>query len=251
MSILLPAMGRARRAARAIADMSALQQIMTGYAIYADDHKGMVLPGYIPASWVSRMEVLDEVGERLSGPMAQRYPWRLAPYLDYNFAAMYKDPRLLERYQQRSDFQYVVSVSPSFGLNAEFVGGRASPSGFGFNSAAIRAWGQFYITRMDQAHRPDNLVVFASAHGLDPDGGSPLPGYFEVTAPNLVQRQWTTSYNEDDPPAVHGHVDARYDGRAITGQLDGHAAMLRMSDLDDMRRWSNQAGAADWLLGTR
>jgi prepilin-type N-terminal cleavage/methylation domain-containing protein len=258
VSILLPALGKARRAAGTAADMAALAQVMTGYAVYTNDHAGAVLPGYLPTAWVSQTpvpgvtpwEVFDDAGERLYGVRAQRYPWRLVPYLEYNFAALYKDPQLLQRYREREDYLYIVSVSPSFGLNADFIGGKALP-GFGFNPQALRAWGPFYITRMDQARRPDNLVVFSSTHGVDPDGLSPVHGYYEASSPYLLERRWTTTYNQEDPPAVHGNIDARYEGRAMTGQLDGHAALLRMGELDDMRRWSNQATRPDWILGTR
>jgi hypothetical protein len=195
-------------------------------------------------------EVYDDSGQRLYGVRAQRYPWRLAPYLDHNFAALYKDAQLLERYRQREDYLYIISISPSFGLNSDFVGGKTLP-GFGFNPAALRQWGPFYVTRMDEARRPDNLLVFASTHGVDPDGGDPVDGYYEASSPSLLERRWTFTYSELDPPAVHGNVDARYDGKVITGNLDGHAALLTPLELDDMRRWSNQATRPDWRLGER
>ncbi len=258
VSILLPALSRARRAARTAVDLGAIQQVMTGYAVYSNDHKGAVLPGYLPSAWVAETpspgvtlwEVFDDAGERLYGVRAQRYPWRLAPYLDFNFAALYKDPQLLQRYRERDDFHYIASVSPSFGLNSDFVGGKALP-GFGFNANAARQWGPFYITRLDQAQFPAKLMAFVSAHGVNPDGGDPVPGYYEVSSPNLLERRWTFAYSESDPPAVHGNVDARYDGKAITGSLDGHAGLLSPTELDDMRRWSNQATEAGWMLGTR
>ncbi len=258
VSILLPSLGRARRVARAAAELTAMQQVMTGYAVYSGDHKGAVLPGYLPSAWVAETptggvapwEVFDDAGERVYGVRAQRYPWRLAPYLDYNFAALYKSPQVLQRYREREDYQYVISVSPSFGLNADFVGGKALP-GFGFNANASRQWGAFYVTRIDEARFADKLLVFVSSHGIDPDGGDPVAGYYEVSSPYLLERRWTSEYNETDPPAVHGNVDARYDGKAITGSLDGHAALTGPTELDDMRRWSNQATRVDWRLGTR
>jgi prepilin-type N-terminal cleavage/methylation domain-containing protein len=258
VSILLPSLAGARRMARAASDLAAIQQVMTGYAVYAGDHKDAVLPGYLPGAWVAETaapgaplwEVFDDAGERLYGVRAQRYPWRLAPYLDYNFAALYKSPQLLQRYREREDHHYIVSVSPSFGLNAEFVGGKALP-GFGFNAQAMRQWGSFYLTRLHEARFADKLLVFVSSHGVNPDGGAPVEGYYDVTSPNLLERRWTFTYSQDDPPAVHGNVDARYDGKAIAGSLDGHAALLSPAELDDMRRWSNQAKRPDWRLGER
>jgi prepilin-type N-terminal cleavage/methylation domain-containing protein len=257
-SILLPALGRARQAAKATVELAAMQQVLTGYMAYADDHKGAVLPGYIPAAWVSdnpppgvtAWEVYDDAGERIYGVRAQRYAWRLAPYLDYNVAALYKDPQLLARYREREDYQYIVSVSPSFGLNADFIGGKALP-GFGFNANALRQWGPFYITRLDQARRPDHLLAFASAHGVNPDGGDPVHGYFDVSSPYFLDRRWTAAYRTEDPPGVHGNLDARHGGKAVIGSLDGHAALASPIELEDMRWWSNQATRTDWALGAR
>lgn len=258
VSLLLPSLGRARSAAKAVVELGALQQVMAGYAAYSGDHKGAVLPGYIPATWVSEnpppgtpaWEVFDDQGERIYGVRAQRYPWRLIPYLDSNMGALYKDANLLSRYRAREDYQYVVSVSPSFGLNADFVGGKALP-GFGFNPTALRQWGPFYITRLDQARRPDHLLVFASAHGVNPDAGAPVDGYFEVSSPYFLDRRWTASYSTDDPPGVHGNLHARHGKKAVIGAIDGHGQLASPTELEDMRWWSNGATRPDWTLGTR
>jgi prepilin-type N-terminal cleavage/methylation domain-containing protein len=255
VATLLPALAGARKAAARVRELSAAQQLMTAYTLYSDDNRGRVLPGYVPAVWVSdpplpgapQVAVYDDQQERIYGVRAQRYPWRLAPYLDYDLGGLYKDENLLARYRSRSDFQYVVSLSPSLGVNAEFVGGRASP-GYGFDGAAQRAWGSFYVTRTDQPVRPDHLVVFASARGVDPDGSDPVPGYFEVNAPYLTARRWTARYSENDPPAAAGQVHVRHDGKAVTACFDGHGQSLSFSELEDMRRWSNQADRADWTL---
>src|SRR5690606_19001468 len=172
-----------------------------------------------------------------------------------------KDERVLREYRSREDFQYVISLSPSLGINGTFVGGDADR--FGFDSRATQRWGTFYLTRADQAHRPDHLIVFASARGVDPAGssgpgggsGGVVPGYFRVDAPYLLDRVWAEKFEEGDIPSLFGQVHPRYGGgkdgegrHAVTSELDGHAELLDVTELQDMRRWSNQADRADWRL---
>ncbi len=254
---LLPSLAKAKKAGARVREMSACQQLLTAYALYANDNRALVLPGYAPAFMVSltpppnqpQLEVFDDQGAQIFGVRAQRYPWRLAPYMDYNLSGLYKDEDLLHRYRERSDFQYVASLSPSLGINADFVGGKGAP-GFGFNAAALRTWGAFYITRSDQPLRPDTLIVFASARGVDPDGGDPAPGFYEIDSPSLVTRRWTAArFNEFDAPDAIGFLHPRYDGKAVIGAFDGHSTTLSPQELDDMRRWSNRATRPDWTLG--
>jgi prepilin-type N-terminal cleavage/methylation domain-containing protein len=260
VAILLPALSGARKMARTTRDLAAARQLMPAYQLYADENRGFVLPGYAPAAWVSSppgpvsLSVADDTGEPLSGVLAQRYPWRLAPYLNYDFAGLYLDPDQLSRYRARTDFQYVVSLSPSLGINGTFVGGDADR--FGFNSTALGTWGSFYITRSDQVTFADRLIAFASARGGDPDGGSPIPGYFRVDAPARTNLLWSTSFDPAALPSATGHVDFRHDadrnglhGKAVTTAMDGHAELLTFEQALDMRRWANQADREDWRLG--
>ena len=40
-------------------------------------------------------------------------------------------------------------------------------------------------------------------------------------------------------------------GKAATVMFDGHCTKFTFDQLNDMRRWSNQATDADWTLGSR
>lgn len=260
VGILLPALAQARSAARTMRELAAGQQLMAAYTLYADESKGFVLPGYVPPDWVnpnaaagaSTVTVLDETGEPVTGVEAQRYPWRLAPYMDFNFAGLYKDELTLSRYRERSDFRYIVSLSPSFGLNSVYLGGDADY--FGFSALTRRLWGTFYLTRMDQARNPSRLIAFASGHGVNPDGGTLVPGYFRALAPVTRTRIWTNTdprFNPDaeNTPGAYGNVHYRHSGKAATLHLDGHAELQGFSALDDMTRWNDRAGTATSGIG--
>lgn len=263
--LLLPALSRTRAAAKNVAEIAAGQQLIAAYLLYADDHRGQVMVGYATEQMVSlnpapgqpTLRVVDEAGEPIGGVTARRYPWRIAPYLDFKIEGLFKDPSLLRRYRERADFQYVASLSPSYGLNSMYIGGDADR--FGFNAAAIASYGPFYMTRVDQATKPDRLVVFATARGVNPDGGELVPGYFRVDAPNRTVRMWAAAYDPTAPPGSTGNVDFRLgtttggtrsgiSGKAGTVHLDGHAESQSFAELDDMTRWSNKADAANWVL---
>lgn len=255
---MLPSLGKARRAAEMTRELASGQSLAAAYAAYTVDHRDNLLPGYAPANWVLEspppgtpmLTVLDDAGEPVHGVEAQRYPWRLAPYMNYDFRGLYKDERVLRRYQQRSDFRYVVSISPSFGLNSVYVGGDAGTGNFGFNQAAINAYGQVYVTRADQPLRPSDLLVFATARGVNPDGGELVPGYFRVTAPYRTTRMWAPSFDRASLPGTTGNVDLRHAGKSATVMFDGHSATLSFEQLEDMRRWSNRATRPDWTVGS-
>lgn len=254
--ILLPALASARTAARQTRELAAGAQLNVAYALYSQEHRGQLLVGYATAAMTdpatsdaASLVVRDDRGERLYGVPARRYPWRIAPYMDGNFAGIYKDEALLRRYQARHDYQYVISLSPSFGLNSAFIGGDSDR--YGFSDAAVRAWGSFYITRDDQATRPDGLIVFATAHGVNPDGAEPVPGYFRIDAPYRTARAWTTFASElRAAPHASGNVDFRHDGKVAVILFDGHAARLTFEAMQDMRRWCDRASRADWTLGS-
>lgn len=258
LGVLVPSLGRARVMAKQTRELKTSGSLMTAYTLYANDHRGAVMPGYASAAMASPpmgtsrvLDVRDDAGTSLYGQTARRYPWRIAPYLEYNFAGLYDELNLLDRYKARSDYQYVVSLSPSMGINADFVGGKGDP-GLGFNQDALSLFGPFYVTRMDQPRNAANLIVFVSARGVDPDGGIPVPGFHVVDAPALNFQRWTTaSFDASKEPENWGHIDPRFAGRAVVGFFDGHSDVKGEPDLRDMRLWSHQATSPDWVLTAR
>ncbi len=245
MGILLPAMAEAKKAAKTARDLSGGRQLMVAYHLYADDNRGSVLPGYLNAANAST--VLNNHGEPVhDAVVGWRYPWRIAPYLEYNFEGLYQDAGVLRETRQYSNYEYRVSLWPSFGINGVFVGGDAD--NYGFNQAALKAWGGFYVTRLDQVVRGERLGVFFTARGRDPDTGVVQPGYFRVLPPYIGKpKVWTvSSFNAADDPAKTGYTDFRHGGKVIVGTIDGHAETLGYDDARDMTRWSNQATDSTW-----
>ncbi len=257
VGILVPSLSAARQMAKQTRELSGGHQLSVAYDVYANDNKGELLPGYAPASMVSggpnSLRAVDDKGANVSGVIARRYPWRIASYLDYNMSGLYDDYRVLESYRQRADFQYVASLSPSLGLNTDFVGGKSDP-GYGFNATAIRTWGKWYVTRNHEVRTPSSLIVFASARGRDPFNATSgvQPGFYLVDAPRFDTARWADGpFDRSTPPETYGYLDPRWNGGGSSGTcvvsfFDGHGSTLSLDALRDMRLWSNQATSPDW-----
>lgn len=259
IAILLPAVGSARSAASQVDELSAARQQAIAYLAYASDHRDALMPGYASPQMVSSRAViaLNDKGEHIDGLPAQRYPWRLLSYLDYNIRALYRDPSRIIELSGAAQYDYAISVAPRLGLNQAFLGGSADsgdPLGYAFNAAteslARDAWGtNWYARRLSDVQFNDKMIVFATAAGASPISGVDLDGFYRISAPNNVARAWRIEPPNDDTPANEtGNVSFRYQARAVSVMLDSHAETLDFHQMNDMRRWSPQALQADWTL---
>jgi prepilin-type N-terminal cleavage/methylation domain-containing protein len=258
--LVLPAVASARAVARQTKELVAGNQLMVAFMAYANDNADAVLPGYPPASWISnRMQVLDASGERLYGEVAQRYPFRILPYVGNSFGSLYTEGSLLrdiannpQQYQSLGvDQNYVLSLYPSLGMNVMFVGGTDRSQQF--DPTFTRVFGRTHIEKLTQAQRPSGVIAFASARG-DAQGVDLLrgaQGFFRVEPPRFTASgapRWEAQYDAktESPGLNSGFVSLRERNRAVAAHLDGHAEVLDWSQLRDMRRWADQATNADW-----
>lgn len=189
--------------------------LMAGFHAYTADNGGKIIKAMDPKPG----KVVDNKGKPVMSHAAKRWPWRLAPYIDYNVdmlmvnnqkAAPAEDPM----------YSYLVTVFPTFGMNGTFVGGK-----FGTGMAPDHPRnkrGAFCVTTIAGPQEPSKLIVFASAK-MD---GAPHPGCFDVSAPGF---------------GAVGEVDYKYSNKAVVAYFDGHVEMNTPDQLKDMRRWSNLA----------
>ncbi len=257
LSLLSPALRGAREAARTTRELAAAQQLQVGFQIRAEEHAGMVMPGYAPPPKPSDGPLArDEAGVALDGPLAWRYPWRLLPYLDFNIAGLYRDLDLIERLQRedRASYQYAVSIAPTLGLNQTFIGGSADADGTGqaFNTRAREVWGtSWFVRRLSDPGQPSSLMTFASAFSrFQTYGGVDLEGSYRVTPPYFVERRWQVETPDERTPTsgAVGNTALRHGGKAVASFFDGHASTLDWNELQDMRHWAPTADRPDWTL---
>lgn len=246
-SLLLPALGNAKRQARKANEINSARQLMLAWQLYADDHAEKVLPGFrhgYPAK--------DFDGNEVPAPINARYPWRLAPYLGNNFDVIYANENrvLLDQFRRLPDpflKMYAPSVFPSLGINSVFVGGddlELPP-----DDRAISVYGDFCVLQTTQIERPSELMAFVSARG--PFENRIVNGAHTVKPPYLDTRRWANRWDPADGPDAWGFVHPRYTGRAVAGITDGHAESPGLRELQDMRKWANPADRADWVLRRR
>jgi prepilin-type N-terminal cleavage/methylation domain-containing protein len=234
IGISVPVAAKAIESARKAKEISAARKLVAAYLEYAADHDGFLMAGYKddPAT--------DAVGAPLSFPSNARYPWRLAPYLDYDMHTILFNGNE-NALKDEVDFHYATSVTPNLGMNTTFVGGDfGSSSDLEPNPRSFARFGNFCITRLSQATKPSSLIVFASARR-----GENQVGCYQIKSPNLNGTRWSGSFNPKGSGESYGFLDMRYGKHAVAAMLDGHIALLSEDEVKDMRRWSNQAAEQD------
>lgn len=257
LGILLPSLSRARKGAALMNDQAVARGLVTAYLDAAGSAGDELMPGYKYG-----LSATDERGQPISisgystGAATARYPWRLAPYLEFDFEALFPEKGVIEQMRglPRDDFVYAVSEGPRFGLNTTFLGGDSAF--YGWDAQAAKAWGAGWVVRrLSAAQRPSDLITFASANKSEPfvsiTTGQKIEsrGFFRVIPPNRVVREWqTTAPTAATLPQRVGQVDFQWLGKAAVAMLDGHVDALGWKEMNDMRRWSDQATSADWKL---
>ena len=253
LGVLLPSLGLLRGQATNVKERNSARQSLVAWTSYAIDNDGALLPGY-----KSGLQAWTASGERIAdetvGVAANRYPWRLAPYLAHNFDLLYVNDQnaYLNRIRNEdySSYLYVSATFPSLGLNATWVGGDEIDGCF--NPALVDLLGQFYSNRLSRIRNPSRLIVFCSARGNDGAGGfggDVIEGYFRVQSPNFSSRRWGEAYDPLDPSSA-GNISARWgtDDQSVVSYVDGSVDALNLLELEDMRNWADLATTPDWKL---
>ena len=241
--LLTPALGQAKRKARMAEELSSARQLLLAAALYADDHRDAVFPGYVADAGAK-----DDQGQPLFFPENARYPWRLSPYLAQSFETIYcadNRAKLAElRRLDRAGYVYAVSVFPSLGINSYFLGGNETE--FPAALANQKFGGGTVATRTDEIRRPSGLMHFASARSAV--SGSAADGYYQVKPPFLARRLWAAGWTPSTAPEQWGFVAPRFGRRAIGAMTDGHAETLGLRAQQDMTYWCNTADRPDFTL---
>lgn len=233
--------GRAAQTGQLAREVSAGRNLMAAYLAYAADNNGELMPGYTADPGTVR----DDRGGEVHYPASGRYPWRLANFLKTSprgTLIVNQQAKLTEN-KAHNYYVYVVSLLPTLGMNTVFVGGNETgalaptPGNFG-------RLGAFCLTRLSQAVRASQQIVFCSAH-FQSDPGDGQYGFHMVEPPYTNTRKWSGQYDESAPPSQHGYVHLRYGGKAVAAMLDGHVELLDYEQLQDMRRWCNLAAEED------
>lgn len=241
MGVLLPALAKARTQARATTAAVASRSLIGAYTLYAGDHQDWVMPGYLENG--TKQTIIDEFGIERDWLISQRWVYRLAPWFDYAFMGTtlvngetdyYKNrDEILEMQDGQFEWAYRMSVYPAFGLNIYYVGGNYAIPESQFKKC-------YPVRRLGDAFQPTSLITFISARGPARSGLGTEKGFHRVEPPPLGAQ-----FDENATPDKFGYVDPRYNGRALTSFLDGHASSLSPEEVLDRRLWSDKAAQLD------
>ena len=238
--ITLPVMNSVQRKTRATVEANSARQIVAGYLAYAADNDGELLPGYLAGASVEFPN--GDVG---AGPEAERYPWRLAPYLQWN-ADLYMindlQKAVAKMDRNSTEYRYMVSLAPALGLNTYCVGGyQTATTTMAKNDVALR---------LGSIDRP--LVAFVSARtktsATSGAQSGDVAGSFFVRPPIFGTKWKTGAFDEKKASLDYGNVDFRHGGKAVTAFTDGAVRMLDIDELRDMRLWARNADSATYSV---
>ncbi len=214
ISILLPALGEARKTANMLREQAAGAQQGETYHTYATDFRGSVVPAYINWTWAhvgggaGAIDMLppdpDNRGRFIEGDVVKVWPLRLFNYMEIPGKSVQIDRPTWSAFNARSKtgifgvpntvlyddpntYQYAMAWHPSLGMNETYVGGNYRRGGFqnGTDHWHVQYPGyKFWITNLSEVRYAQKLMVFSSARsvdiksagrGSDGYGGSPVP----------------------------------------------------------------------------
>ena len=225
----MPAYKKASDAGKKAADVAACKTVVTAYLTHAADNEGILMKGYDASG-----TAFDSNGRLMSGEdahEAHRWPWRLAPYFNYGFlgGTHVNEAKDFIASQGGISQAYLVSVLPSVGLNANFIGGNDYTSFASLNKKGLVA------TRLVQVPQPGNTVAFVTTRSEAV--GKRYRGFYYADAP-AYPGKWFIKYDDLSSPRTTGYVSARYNGNAVVAFLDCHVIIMPYNQLSDMKLWS-------------
>jgi len=222
---------RLKKAGLMVQETAAARTMTAGLMMATDDNGGRLPFGVDSTISSLTSDGSGFRGKVLHGEAAHRYPWRLAPYFGYKFEGNTVIDRSLKFTLEDKD-TYMLSLTPSLGMNVYNVGGFVEPGSKEPYEGAIQ--------RMSQAFAPEKTIAFVSARlSLDAEHGI-VPGFHMVTPPISPGGDWSQKYNPE-VPSSWGNIDLRHGGKAVVGYLDGSVGALSASEINDMRLWNNDA----------
>jgi len=193
VGLLAVGLQTAGRTARKTRELNTGRQIGLAWQQYSSTYESRLLPGWIDVevqeAWKVRYK--DSSGDRVDPEFCRSYPWRLLPFLSYDFETLYG---YLERDAATwNDEPALVAENPAFGLNAYYVGGWWEPfssgpdvplrgrpvfatSSYATSDGAMRS-GRLVNQTQESIKRPSELVVFSAS-------GYREPGFYKEIAPS-------------------------------------------------------------------
>ena len=224
ISILLPVLGKARKAAEMTREQSAGRQQLVAWTNYAVDNRDAVFTGYVPwsssndpsggswpcpdpwnpgylvihgASKVPALRWMGVTGQRVEELMLDR---RTAA----RFQSRWNQPSNSDSYRRTNEYDTnslaaAMEFHSTLGFNYVYVGGNwgngaipsFAPGGspYGGQMSIGHPRNKFYVTHLNEILRSDTLMVLSSARGVDVSES----GGFGGTSYGLSPANWNST----------------------------------------------------------
>jgi prepilin-type N-terminal cleavage/methylation domain-containing protein len=256
LAILLPAIRTARVSFMRVKTTASVRELLTAYTQYHQSNKGALLFGYTPATINGSAVVVSDLrsGHKFGLPIADRYPWRLAPYCANVWAALHSHselPPLPAAGDSASDAflkAYTLSLNPTFGVNAVYLGGHRGFLGFAGPNGDAPNTGKHAAFKASEVRRASEIIVFAESQTRNGPFTDPTTGLHFVTPPRANGQQWNVVDQMFvlTSAMITGVPQGRFGPRGVVGFFDGHAELRLPSELTDMRLWAPRATRSDY-----
>lgn len=187
---------------------------------------------------------------------------------------------LINTYDSGNTYLGSMAYHPSWGMNAAFVGGHIAFGAYdGSNATTVldNQRARNFVRKTTDITNTSKLLLMASARSTDLQTSSmasasygrgpvpyvanrTVPGHHMIVPPKLGSlpqmgtsnyvngTQWVASniFDPNTDARNWGYIDVRYKDKTVTAFTDGHVAANKLSDLRDMRMWSDKATDPNW-----
>lgn len=228
-SILLPALSKAREAAKGTSCLSNLRQISHGWHLYADENDDVSVPGRYakapggksnPENWYEigngtkyRPRWMATMGKQI-GLFAFAQPKKDDDRQDYD-GEVYRCPTVSERLDERNH---------AFGYNHQFLGNARKTNGrfhnFPVNRSRIRSFAGTVLAADCLGTAAGFAALERAAYNNNGTGFAELSNHaWSLDPPRLTETSDRGTGDSDSPRTA---VDARHGDRANVVYCDGH-----------------------------
>lgn len=233
---------KAMDSASKVREINAARLLVGALHLSAQENDGRYLSGMDYRAGSNDYPVYKPDGGKAVGRAAQRYTFRIMPYLDNELdGTIFVNRNKAEIIKGTGGtgwkYDYEVSSYPALGMNVYCVGGVVYGDGSLMNEADC-------ISR--SANMKGSILAFAS--GGSGTGKTRMHGFCYVSPPTKendspICQKWDRpeTWTRDKDPMNFGWVDFRYDGKAVCAFLDGSTRMCSVEELSDMRLWTRTA----------
>lgn len=220
LSLGIPSLINMSNEGKKVKEIAALKSLIVAYNSYAADNNNSLIKSYDKDGKAYDING-NSIGGGVESHEAARWPWRLAPYFNYNFYNTTHVNKSGEYIKSQGGLSqtYLVSVIPSFGLNV-YLGGNDYES----------IPNHLIASNLNQVSKPSQTIAFVSSRSMA--AGQRFEGFYYVTLPRHKGK-----YDSKSNPKSTGYISARYNSSAVAAFVGGNVQVISYSNISNTNYW--------------